>query len=546
MTLPQPPLNTIIFICLSIILQGCIATSEEDSDDSKNNERRTVSAELVGEWIYVDNGKQFYLDAYSDLNYTLVDNNLIEVPTEKDFNRYAIRSGINNSNVSGSVHITTEAESASIASTNQRKFTAQSSSGASGIAGIDVILQNLEDDSVTVTTTTDINGNFKTDTVPSGDYSIKANSQNGSFETETSITGIDTDLGIYTLNDEAEYNFKASIKIGFVYGDYQEVRGNITIHNIGTKRGDGLNYTFSCGPELHPLIESCEIDNDPGSIDPDSSKSFPIRIKLKYLTSDIEKLTIPVVIRDFRGTEWNDYVNITAYKRFTSINIKANSSSVSGYLISPGQLPLEINTRNSSIRVPYLPGKQYQLVFSNTSISRETAYSVGIDTAVNDIESFDDTGSFEPNNSESQATALSPLKAISSYLHIGDIDYYTIDMPVDFAQSAKLEFYSLVPLFDGDNYGNGDGILSKGETIKFDFAIKNSSFINVEDVVVEISSEDPFITVKSAREFSPKDFDSNTVTDTEGYYKGHEYFGNGNSNAGFIATASLEYLVGFI
>ena len=247
-----------------------------------------------------------------------------------------------------------------------------------------------------------------------------------------------------------------------------------------------------------------------------------------------------MVIRDVNYKEWNDYVTVTAYKRFTSINIKANSSSVSGYLISPGQLPLEINTRNSTIKVPYLPGQQYQLIFSNTSISRETAYSVGIDTAVNDIEGFDNTGIFEPNNSESQTTPLSPLEAISSYLHIGDIDYYTIDMPEDFTQNATLEFYSLVPLFDGDNYGNGDGILSKGETIKFDFAIQNTSFINVEDVIVEISSEDPFITVDSAREFSPRDFDSNTVTDTEGYHKDHEYYGNGNSNTGFIATASLN------
>jgi hypothetical protein len=520
----------IILTCSLILVQGCGSSSEGKSSGQGNS----ASSNLVGEWIYVDNGSSFYLDAASDLVFTKVDNNLIEIPTDDDYNRYAIRSGISNSNVNGSVYI--PSESASINPSSYQTISGRSS-GTSGIAGIDVILQNVEDDSIEVTATTDSNGDFSSDTIPTGDYVITASNGDGSFETEASISGTDTDLGIYTLNEKEEYNFKASLDIGFIYGDYQEVSGSISIHNIGIMRGTGLSYHFTCE---HELIESCTIDQTPGSIEPGSDKTFPLSIKFKYLDNDKENITIPVVIRDFNGKEWTDYVSLTVYKRFTKINIKANSSSVSGYLISPGHLPKKVTTSNGTIKVPYLPGEQYQLVFSNTSISTETAYSVGFDTVVNNIEGFDDTGSYEPNNTESEAVPVQPLQAISSYLHIGDIDYYTIEMPAEFTPAAILEFYSNLPIYDEGSLGNSDHILNKGETGKFEIAIQNTGFIDVEGISVNLSSTDEFITITDVDSSALLDLPTNTIIDTAGYPTTSSYYGRVYSNASFTAMASLD------
>jgi hypothetical protein len=529
----------IILTCSLILVQGCGSSSEDESASPVNTSPvntspvNTVPSNLVGEWIYVDNGKSFYLDAASDLVFTKVDNNLIEIPTDDNYNRYAIRSGISNSNVNGSVYIPSES-----ASTSRSSYQAISSrsSGTSGIAGIDVILQNVEDDSIEVTVTTDSNGDFSSDAIPTGDYVITASNGDGSFETEASISGTATDLGIYTLNEDNEYNFKASLDMGFIYGDYQEVSGSISIHNIGSMRGTGLSYHFTCE---HELIQSCIIDQEPGSIEPGSEKTFPVSIQFKYLDNDKESITIPVVIRDVNGKEWTDYVSLTVYKRFTNINIKANSSSVSGYLISPGHLPKEVTTSNGTIKVPYLPGEQYQLIFSNTSISTETAYSIGFDTVVNNIEGYDDTGSFEPNNTESEGVAVQPLQAISSYLHIGDIDYYTIEMPAEFTQAAKIEFYSILPMYDAGSLGNSDQILNKGETGTFEIAIQNTGFIQVEGVSINLSSTDEFITITDADNSALLDLPTNTIINTAGRLTNNSHYGRVSSNASFTVMASL-------
>jgi hypothetical protein len=148
------------------------------------------------------------------------------------------------------------------------------------------------------------------------------------------------------------------------------------------------------------------------------------------LSNPLERLSFEVTIGDANKNTWQDKVSINAFQSSIILNGYSESANIKGYLIVPGHQLIDINTQLAEIKVPYQPDKRYKIVLSNPpNLQDETFYSIGIAQSSNeDFSALRDTSIFEPNNSESQETVLQLEETIQAYLHVGDIDYFAIDM----------------------------------------------------------------------------------------------------------------------
>lgn len=110
---------------------------------------------------------------------------------------------------------------------------------------------------------------------------------------------------------------------------------------------------------------------------------------------------------------------------------------LNGFVIFPDNNKLKhFDITEGSLSVPALEeNQQYTIVISkNSSQSTETKYSIGIDGATYDLDAvnaFYDTSAHEPNDNDETYRHISSDRAIVSYLHSGDIDYWKIVKPAE-------------------------------------------------------------------------------------------------------------------
>lgn len=415
-----------LFLCIAalVLLMGCAPEGKNKSTPDnasnttqKNSSGGNVPETLWGDWLYIDDGQTLFVGSSTTLEYTQVSPNLIEVESSGE-KRYLMRKGIANVEVKGEVRKTV----------NKKTTASKHPASYSGVAGINVILSNLQDDDMEKSSQTDDNGQFQTAGVVTGEYEISAEDEEGNSVSATvTVDGESKTVGVLTLADEEGYNFKteAIMDDKYVYGDLTTYTGKIRITNVGNQDALGLNYTLSTDSQYVELFEE---KSDVGTVEKDKYIDIPFSISFNFLDVYQTEIKIDVTIRDVDYNEWSDYATIVVYKSPVKINIKASSAKVKGYLIIPGHNLVSIQTSNSAIEVPYLPTKNYSLVLANPDIGDETKYSIGFNTGTLDYTDFTDTGVYEPNNNENEATSINIGEAIVSYMHKGDLDYYTLDM----------------------------------------------------------------------------------------------------------------------
>lgn len=420
-------------LLISVLFTGCNLTSSKGDDSSnKTPSGPTMDESLRGNWIYIDDATSVYVDENFPYPITKIDSNLISII--KDGSTYHLmRSGINNTTVTGDVYENRNARS-SIRAAFARK-------GLSGIGRIKILLQHARDKKVHQTQELVDTGKFEFDNVKSGDYKLVATTDNNLVvQANVDVEGEEINLGSFKLVTNDGYNFKADLIVdnsdgGYFYGNQKQYTGKLRIKNIGSKKGTGLNFFFAANSGY-----VAEFDNDIvlGTVNVGEYKEVPFRITFNVL--DKVKATIPleISISDVNNNQWFDTVFFHVYQTPMDINIKTKTSNIKGYIIAPGHKLAKIDTSNSVITLPYREGKKYFIVLSNPNINSETPYSIGIDTDTLPFDDFRLTSAHEPNNKESQAAVIKYGESIVSYLHEGDIDYFEVDM----SSSADVGLFS--------------------------------------------------------------------------------------------------------
>ena len=539
--------SQLAIILISLYFLAACSTSESDQATSGQTANPTNFLET---WVYIDTGNELLLSENTSGKISVLDDNLISITDSEGQIRHLLRSGINNVTVSALV--TNHGTATISAPTAKISRNLQANKGTAGIAGINVILQNINQGPA-VTTSTDSSGQIST-SVPTGTYEITSEDSNGNtVEATVTVNGEETDIGTLTLVDPQGYNFKVELIMDkdYVYGDFQTYTGKIRVHNIGSIEGTGLSFNVGCADVY---IQTCVVDNVLGSISSGGYKDIPISVSFKFLDDIRYKLSLPVTITDVNYKQWSDPAMLTVYKNVMRVNIKSSDSYVKGFLIVPGRNLIRINTQSNTIKVPYQPDKQYKLLIANPSISGETAYSVGIDTAVLDLTNFTDTGSYEPNNSETQAQSLAPKSAITSYLHSGDLDYYTINMPaLSGLAPVDLAYHSRSALYDADSSsygtaGNNDSILNAGETARFSIALENTGTSTAMDVLISLDTTDPYLTITNVASDTARTvtFGTGEIRDSDIYLSTSSLFNGRSAINDFSVSADLTTPMGHV
>jgi len=432
----------LIFLLSSFVLVGCgDEPSEPNPDPVANPEPNpepitgNIPAELFGKWIYLHDGNEIWLDSTVTLDYQQLNLNHLRVNQTNGALLQLIRVGIPNVQTKGS-----------LASLPAGGLKAKPGKTNRNIAGISVVLQNINDGS-THEVTSDVNGEFTAE-IPTGEYTLTAEETNGNIvETPVVIEGESVDLGEFTLVPADDYNFKVTLendeKVYFgTLGDqdgrvYQK---SIKIENIGSKYVTGLTYAINLRDAADPDINSFQQTINPvGGLNPGESVSIPVAMSFKRpaLSKDI---IIDTVILDAYSRSWNDHstIKLSEHKPFKVSVLGETQSVTNAYVMLPGRIPVNINLSGSDVELPYLPDQNYEFIVNTNSPTSETKYCINIglidgcqradlftnfsNTILNEIPTSD--------NTVDGATALNLYSELVSYSHAGDVDYYVLEMPI--------------------------------------------------------------------------------------------------------------------
>lgn len=413
-----------------------------------------------GRWQYVESGSTRFLSDYAYSSFTTVDANTL-IDTTNDL--YMIRAGISDVAVSGNL--------AEVVAVNQPLMAFVRSGGLSGIGGIDVILQNLENGETT-TLTTDENGSFSGQ-LDTGEYILTSEIErddNGSseiikVEADLTIEGEEKDLGNFTLVTKDDYNFDATLLaadlVFFGYNDGQTQRQyskDVRIQNTGIKDISGalVRVTASQGENLFRNLDvsingnSVVTDADGffllGGISAGNNKNITFAYSFLRPEQDTD-VEVTVEIKDAQNRVWTDRVPMRVSANIpVPVEIQAYLSSgdgeVAGYIVTPGRTLLRVKTTGSAQGVVDLTFKvndSYEIVFSNTSADKESVYSLGLGVSVDrsefvgftNVNKYEATNGGQGDNTVSGATILHYGEKDISYVLTNDIDFFRFDMTSD-------------------------------------------------------------------------------------------------------------------
>ena len=366
---------------------------------------------LHGKWLYINSGDAFSIYSNSLLSYEIIDNNLIKVLQDDGSYRYAMRAGTSKAKAVGSV--------TSLSSSQARS--------GNRIAGMSVILENLQDPNTRATTITDADGRFETAELPVGEYKISI----ADVEQNISITQEVEELGNYTIVGKETNNFRLSLQLDsrFVYADNSQYSGKIIIENVSDTTSIGLSYDITIqDTALQHFNKKILL----GSILAKGKKEIPISFRFGAISESVKDVPLEVTIRDINGLTWQQSFTIRLYKEKFYINIQSTTANVKGYIILPfSDKVIKIDTSKQSVTLPKI-AENYKLLLSNPSLESESVYSIGVQRSAILSTNFNNPSESEPNNRLSEAKRISSGEVVESYMHLGDLDYWVIDTQKDF------------------------------------------------------------------------------------------------------------------
>ncbi len=420
-------------LIVSFLFLGCsnngndTSATTSTSDNNTSNVTVTPSTYLLapkyyGKWSYVHSGEAINIISTTELNATEVpdDDNLLEVHADNT-TYFLVRSSLANTTVTGKIEKVNDTNASLSPS---RGF------GFAGVGGINIVLANVLDEKIKEETTTNDDGSFSTETLPSGRYNLTATDADNRLESIVDINNQENNIGVYKLTGDNLNNFKAELIINedYVLSNSNVYEATLRIHNISNKIGYGLSYDISLDKnESVKSFTEGSIDAL-GSVQAKSYKDIPISFAFNTMATNMDTYGINVTIRDALGNQWIDTFKFNVHKDEIAILISTKTAEIKGYIKNPltGEMK-QINTSDGKIMVPLMPeNKPYQLVLSNPSFDKETAYSIGVNTLPQTFENFKNTAAHEPNNDASTAKNININTSEISYLHATDIDYWLI------------------------------------------------------------------------------------------------------------------------
>jgi len=444
-------------ILLSIVFIGCGGGGGGSAPvDTSGGATPTssIDAKYYGAWKYADSGTEEYITSKTTLSITPVNDDLLQV-TENGTTRHLIRDGLRYVNISGSVD--------SIDSSVSRSLR------AGNIGGMNVILSNIKDDKIKSTPTVGTDGKFSDNTLPAGTYDITGSKDGLSFSSQVEISEEDTDLGAFVAVDETLHNFKAELIMDdeFIYADGNTYNGKIRVKNISQVDGIGLNYTITLTDEN---LKAFSHDNIVGSVLAGSYKDIPIHVSFNNFLFNQKDITINMLIKDVNNNEWNEKLIFKAYRDKFRLNLASEHANIRGYVTLPNKKQKMIALSSGYVDLPTMYGDNYYIVLSNPDISQETSYSIGYETSTADLSAFSNTSAYESENgSMSGAIKIDKGTNISSYLHVGDIDFY------------KLEMNDGIRLFDSEFNANLNSVYYSNEVLVTNLLLQDGTQITVNN-----------------------------------------------------------------
>jgi len=443
-----------------VLLVGCGNEEENTTEPTDTNTTSNrVDKDFYGNWKNLDTGEVEKIDKNYTYPITSLGSNFIKV-TKEDKEFMLLRYGSNNGTVKGRLY----SDITSLQKSSQ-KISKKLNSSKKFIVTIDdgsqkqtqEVLGNEEfsfsgvhsGGSVRVTIKSKI-GDIE-DTLPP-----ESNNTNEPIIDENFTTpNINTDLGNFPVpaeessendNKENSYNLKL-VKTDIQDEDdrymYSEgtYSGVLTYKNFNKKEAIGLNYTLTTD---NNYVDDLEVEVQTGTVLPDQSVDIPFTITFKMLDKIKHTVKLDFLVRDANGKDvMLDNVYLDFYQTSIWVNIKAKTSNIKGYFVTPEHEVVDIDSNNMKVRLPKRPNDKYYFVVTQpTDISEETIYSLGVDVNASEFGNFHDTSIYEPNNSENSATKLHINDSIKSYIHKGDIDFYTIDFQsnLSFVNPPNLPF----------------------------------------------------------------------------------------------------------
>jgi hypothetical protein len=521
-----------------------------------------------GSWKYAHDGTELYITSDTAFNentvLTEIDDNQLQIDNN-GYAHYLIRNGIKHVNVTGTVNNLINASAGQLSRNTLSAKT--SSSGISGIGGINVILTNIKDENINTSANTDSNGDFDVSDLPAGTYDVSVDNGAEGIDTQITLTDSSEDVGNLFLAGENTNNFTTELMMNdeFIYADGNTYTGVVRVHNVSQVDGIGLSYNISLSDSS---LKSFSFDNVLGSIPAQGHKDIPIRMSFNSFLLNERKITVNTVIKDINYNEWNDNLHFQADRKKLRVNFSSEQSNVRGYISLPNRKQKNINLSNGYIEVPYTIDNDYVIALANPDLSNETAYSIGFEAATADISYFNDTGKYESqNSSESGAIVVNKGGNISSYLHVGDIDFYRLKMDETAALFTNVGYALRNTIYTSNPVAITADILIHGDIAEIDngtlfingIEIGSSTNIQLDDVLtVQLTSSSEFSSasrstlnigsIKSTYSVSTEDLDTTiasfTFTPVENAFPETEYLSNPISITGINAAVNASTSMG--
>ncbi len=424
-------LITVVVGCGGSDGSGSDTTNNGSGSDTTNDGATTGIVNTLqasyGSWKYVHDGTEVYITSNTTLDISQIDANLLEV-NDNGSVKYLIRNGVKNVNLSGVINTLSTNNLKPQSASNPQAMKASTAGRLNGVAGINVILRNVQDESITSTATTDEDGVFTDSSLPAGTYNISASNDEENIQTQLELVEEMEDVGNLVLSDSNTNNFKTELIMddGFVYSDGGTYSGVVRVHNISQVNGIGLSYSVVLSDKN---LKSFHHDTIIGSIQAGQYKDIPISVSFDPFLLNERQITLSTKITDINYNEWIDNLYFKAYRNKFRVNLASQQSNIRGYISLPNRQQGSIDLSYGYIDVPSVIGEDYYIALSNPDFSTETSYSIGYESSAADLTSFNDTGRYESQNgSESGVINIESGSNVSAYLHAGDIDFYKIQM----------------------------------------------------------------------------------------------------------------------
>ena len=434
----------LLLIVLIVVLSCSDSSNKEDNKEDGNKKKpanAVYSKEYWGEWLRMDMDETWYISNNaisvngtsftSSVSMTKQSERVIEI-AESGRKYYLFASRTATTSFSGRI----------------AGFTpGRSTARLSGIGGINVVVGNLNNTSNEMTVSTSSDGNYTVEgAIPGDEYRIEAEGQ-----TAVIIPYNDgDDVGILTVTDGVNFKSRLIPKVGDLdmtrlYADHTNYEFTLEISNVGTEDCTAAIYSLEFDNDL--IVQSTVSTRDRlGTIEPGRNKLINIGVACKTIYSAWEDKKIKILITDpIAGKTWEDFVNIRFNKSPVHFVIMSERE-VNGVIISPNATATQFNTMWDGTNygtIASLPwsDRDYLVVFSGATADTEAVYSMGVNIIPDtNFRTFMDLASYEPNNTENQATSIMTQDRIISYLHKNDIDYYKINL----SQSPASKKLSLI------------------------------------------------------------------------------------------------------